>query len=82
MKNPAIFFKDLKHNIFLTYSDQEVFLSHNKRFRWHLVDYEKHNFSFHLKACEGRNFDFCVLLRMCSVSDTLHIRKSRFFGDK
>ena len=25
-------------------SDQEVFLNHNKSFRWHFGDYEKHNF--------------------------------------
>ena len=27
-------------------------------------------FFFHLKACERRNFDFCVFLRMCSVTVT------------
>ena len=25
-------------------------------------------FFFHLEACERRNFDFCVFLRMCSVT--------------
>ena len=53
-------------------SDQEDFLNHNKSFRWHLGDYEKHNF-FHLKACERRNFDFCVFLRMYSGSVQLQI---------
>ena len=33
----------------------------------------KHIF-FHLKACERRNFDLCVLLRMCSMPDRLHMR--------
>ena len=36
-----------KHNIELEVnfiSDQEVFLKHNKSFRWHLGDYEKHIF--------------------------------------
>ena len=45
---------------------RKFFLNHNKSFRWHLGDYEKHIF-FHLKACERRNFDFCVFLRMCSM---------------
>ena len=45
---------------------RKFFFKHNKSFRWHLGDYEKHNFS-HLKACERRNFDFCVFLRMCSM---------------
>ena len=47
---------------------RKFFLKHNKSFRWHLGDYKKHIF-FHLKACERRNFDFCVFLRMCSGSD-------------
>ena len=39
---------------------RKFFLNHNKSFRWHLGDYEKHIF-FHLKACERRNFKFlCV----------------------
>ena len=42
----------------------KFFLKHNKSFRWHLGDYENIIF-FHLKACERRNFDFCVFLRMC-----------------
>ena len=46
---------------------RKFFLKHNRSFRWHLGDYEKHIF-FHLKACERRNFDFCVFLRMCSGS--------------
>ena len=46
---------------------RKFFLNHNKSFRWHLGDYEKHNF-FHLKACERRNFDFCVFLEMSSVT--------------
>ena len=46
---------------------RKFFLTHNQSFRWHLGDYEKHIF-FHLKACERRNFDFCVFLRMCSGS--------------
>ena len=29
----------------------------------------KKYFFFYLKACEWRNFDFCVFLRMCSMSD-------------
>ena len=29
---------------------------------------------FHLKACERRNFDFCVFLRMCSMSDIVRNR--------
>ena len=37
---------------------RKFFIKHNKSFRWHFGDYEKHIF-FHLKACE-RNFDFCV----------------------
>ena len=48
---------------------RKFFLNHNKIFRWHLGDYEKHIFS-HLKACERRNFDFCVFLRMCSMPVT------------
>ena len=47
---------------------RKFFLNHNKSFRWHLGDYEKHDFFFHLKACERRNFDFCVFLGMCSGS--------------
>ena len=43
------------------------FVNHNKSFRWHLGDYEKHIF-FHLKACERRIFDFCVFLWVCSVT--------------
>ena len=43
------------------------FLNHNKSFRWHLGNYEKYIFC-HLSACERRNFDFCVFLRMCSGS--------------
>ena len=46
---------------------RKFFINHNKSFIWHLGDYEKHIFS-HLKACERRNFDFCVFLRMCSGS--------------
>ena len=30
----------------------------------------------HLKACERRNFDFCVFLRMCSVTKYLQIVSS------
>ena len=45
---------------------RKFFLKHNKSFKWHLGDYEKHIF-FHLKACERRNFDFCVFLWMCSM---------------
>ena len=44
---------------------RKFFLNHNKSFRWHLGDYEKHDF-FPFEACERRNFDFCVFLRMCS----------------
>ena len=54
-----------KPNIFKVI--RKIFLKHNKSFRWHLRDYEKHIFS-HLKACERRNFDFCVFVRMCSRS--------------
>ena len=46
---------------------RKFFKNHNKSFRWHLWDYEKHIF-FHLKGCERRNFDFCVFLRMYSGS--------------
>ena len=46
---------------------RKFFFKHNKSFRLHLEDYEKHNF-LHLKACERRNFDFCVFLRMCNVT--------------
>ena len=42
---------------------RKFFFKHNKSFRLHLEDYEKHNF-LHLKACERRNFDFCVFLRV------------------
>ena len=45
----------------------KFFIKHNKSFGWHLGDYEKHNFFFHLRVCERRNFDFCVFLRMCVV---------------
>ena len=45
---------------------RKFFIKHNKSFRWHLGDYEKHIF-FHLKACERRNFDFCVFLRVGSL---------------
>ena len=38
---------------------RKFFLRHNNSLRWHLGDYEKHNF-FHLKASERRNFDLCV----------------------
>ena len=51
---------------------RKFFLNHNKSFRWHLGDYEKHIF-FNLKACERRNFEFCVFLRMSSVTVTLHL---------
>ena len=37
----------------------------------------KNIFFFHLKACERRNFDFCVFLRMCSVMKYLQIVFSR-----
>ena len=46
---------------------RKFFSNYNKSFRWHLGDYERHNF-FHLKPCERRNFGFCVFLRMCSGS--------------
>ena len=46
---------------------RKFFLNHNKCFRWHLGDNEKHHF-FPLRVCERRNFDFCVFLRMCSGS--------------
>ena len=46
---------------------RKFFLNHNKSFRWHLGDYEKHIF-FHLKACERRNFDFFFFFQMCSIS--------------
>ena len=32
---------------------------------------------FHLKACERRNFDFCMFLRMSSGSDPLDISSHR-----
>ena len=50
---------------------RKFFLKHNKSFRWHLGDYEKHNF-FHLKACERRNFDFCVFLRVDSLPNLVN----------
>ena len=40
---------------------RKFFLKHNKSFRWHLGDYEKH------KVCERRNFDFCVCSYGCVV---------------
>ena len=46
---------------------ESFFLNHNKSFRCHLGDYEKHIFSI-WKACERRNFDFSVFLRMSSVT--------------
>ena len=52
---------------------RKYLLNHNKSFRWHLGDYEKHTF-FNLKAYERRKFDFCVFLRMFSGSV-----KNRFY---
>ena len=49
---------------------RKFFLKHNKSFRWHLGDYEKHIF-FHLKACERRNFDFCVWI-VCPLKTGLY----------
>ena len=46
---------------------RKLFLNHNKSFRWNLWDYEKYIF-LKLKACERKNFDFCVFLWMCSVT--------------
>ena len=42
------------------------FIKHKKSFRWHFGDYENISF-FNLKACERRNFDFCVFLRVGSL---------------
>ena len=37
----------------------------------------KTHFFFHLQACERRNFDLCVFLRMCSLTKYLQIVFSR-----
>ena len=42
------------------------FLNHNKSLDG-ISGITKNIFFFHLKACERRNFDFCVFLRMCSM---------------
>ena len=60
------------------------FLKWSGSFRWHqevldgISGITKNIIVFFLKACERRNFDFCVFLRMCIVTKYLHIVFSRW----
>ena len=67
-----LFFSNLNlmQKFFLLKVIRKIFFKHSKSFRWHLGDYEKHNF-FHLKGCERKHFNFLRWVA-CSLKTGLY----------